>query len=44
VVNEPVLRDGSDVEDRYAVYEFVPKGDAPPGRVVGRPAPRALRR
>jgi hypothetical protein len=35
VVNEPSRRDdGTDVQDRYTVYEFVPRDGTPPRWVV----------
>jgi hypothetical protein len=44
VVNESTHRDdGTDLEDRYTVYDFVPRGVAPLSRVVldpSQPAPR----
>jgi hypothetical protein len=46
VVNERGRRDdGTDVEDRYTVYEFVPRDDTPPRRVVREETvPQKLRR
>jgi hypothetical protein len=45
VVNEPSHRDdGTDVEDRYTVFEFVPRADSPPRWVMQGAGPQVLRR
>jgi hypothetical protein len=45
VVNEPSHRDdGTDVEDLYTVYEFVPRSGAPPSRVASDTAAQPLGR
>jgi hypothetical protein len=45
VVNQPSHRDdGTDVEDRYTVYEFVARHDVPPLWAVHAKSPEAFRR